>query len=140
MTSSTRSGGSRSPASQEGTGFIGTVVGVTILMVLLLFAVQVLFGLYTTSVVTAVTYDAARTVAGAGHGDSAAIQESAVSRARRQLGGAGDRADFRWDNDVDTIRLTVRARRPTLLPPSLAAGMGLGDIERTVRLRVERVR
>ncbi len=107
---------------------------------LLLLAVQVLVGLYATSVVTAATYDAARVMAGTDQGESAAGRALAERSARAQLGRSGERAAFRWDNDADTVRLHVQAPRPTLLPRSLATTVGLGDIERTVHVRVERVR
>ena len=139
MTRSTRSAGS-GPTNEAGAGVIGSVVGVTIFLILLVFAVQVLVGLYATSVVTAATYDAAKTLAGADQGDSAAGRVSAEATARHQLGRYGERATFRWDNDAETVRLHVRAPRPTLLPRSLAGPTGLGDIERTVRVRVERAR
>ena len=143
MSRSTRSAGSDSPTrrrSQEGAGVIGSVVGVAVFLVLLLLAVQVLVGLYATSVVTAATYDAAKVLAGADQGDSPEGRAEAERRARGQLGRFGERVAFRWDNDVDTIRLHVHAPRPTFLPRSLVSSVGLGDIERTVRVRVERVR
>lgn len=106
----------------------------------MLFAVQVLLGLYATSVVTASTYDAARVLAGADQGDSAVGRADAEAGARSQLGRYGERAAFRWDNDAQSIRLRVRVPRPTVLPRSLASGLGLPDIERTVTVRVERAR
>ncbi len=139
MSRSTRSAGKTTQA-QEGAGVVSSVVGVAIFLVLLLFAVQVLVGLYATSVVTAATYDAAKILAGGDQGDSTASRANAEDTARSQLGRFGERATFRWANDVDTIRLHVRAPRPTLLPRSLAHSVGLGDIERTVRVPVERVR
>ncbi len=144
MTRSTRSAGSAAAPSRaeddDGAGVISTVAGVTVFLVLLLFAVQVLVGLYASSVVTAATYDAAKVVAGADVGDSAAGRVNAEAGARSQLGRYGEKATFGWDNDADVVRLHVQAPRPTLLPRSLVSGVGLGDIERTVTVRVERVR
>jgi len=109
-------------------------------LVLVLFAVQVLLGLYTTSVVTAVTYDAATAVAGAdGRSDPAATRD-AEANARSQLGRYAQDVEFTWNLGADVVALTVRGRRPTVLPRSLVDGLGLGDIERTSRVRVERVR
>lgn len=116
------------------------MVGIAVFLGLLLLAVQVLVGLYATSVVTAATYDAARAVAGADQGDTASARAQAESNARGQLGRFGERAAFRWDNEDDVIRLNVRAPRPTLLPRSLTTTVGLGDIDRTVHVRAERVR
>ncbi|MDQ3756428.1 MAG: hypothetical protein M3394_01070, partial [Actinomycetota bacterium] len=56
---------SASCADAEGSGLLGTVVGGLVFLSLLFFAVQVVLGLYATSVVTAVAYDAAKAVAGA---------------------------------------------------------------------------
>ena len=125
---------------EGGGGVVGTFVGVLVFLVLLLFASQVLLGLYTTSVVTAATYDAAKTVAGADAGGAAAARADAESNARSQLGGLGQSVHFDWAPGTEAVRLTVRARRPGLLPRSLLSGVGLGDIVRTVQVRSERVR
>ncbi len=127
-------------ADEEGAGVVSTVAGVTVFLLLLLLSVQVLVGLYATSVVTAATYDAAKVLAGADEGDSAVGRAVAEAGARGQLGRYGDRTAFRWDNDAELVRLHVQAPRPTLLPRSLVSGVGLSDIERTVTVRVERAR
>ena len=127
-------------ANEAGAGVISTVAGVTVFLVLLLFAVQVLVGLYATSVVTAATYDAAKVLAGADAGDSAVGRANAEAGARNQLGRYGEKAAFDWENDAEVVRLHVQAPRPTLLPHTLVRGVGLADIERTVVVRVERVR
>lgn len=115
------------------------MVGVLVFLLLLLFAVQVLYGLYATSVVTAVTYDAAKEVAGSDGGDAA--RAGAQRRATSQLGRYGDDVSFDWNqSDAEAVRLTVRARRPALFPRALVGDSVLGDIVRTVRVRVESVR
>jgi hypothetical protein len=119
---------------------VGTFIGVAIFLVLVLFATQVLFGLYATSVVTAATYDAAKTVAGADAGGEVSARADAEANARSQLGRFGDDVRFDWQPAADTVALTVRAPRPSLLPRALVSGVGLGDIVRTVRVRSERVR
>ncbi|MDP8976594.1 MAG: hypothetical protein M3N28_09595 [Actinomycetota bacterium] len=142
MTRSTRSAADPDGVGpdERGAGVIATVAGVTVFLVLLLFAVQTLVGLYATSVVTAATYDAAKVLAGADAGDSAVGRVNAEAGARSQLGRYGHKAAFSWENDAETVRLRVQAPRPTLLPHSLVRGVGLSDIERTVTVRVERVR
>lgn len=45
---------------EAGTGLLGTLVGVTIFLVLALLAVQVLFDLYARSALSAAIFDAAR--------------------------------------------------------------------------------
>ena len=126
--------------TELGAGVVGTVVGVLVFLVLVMFATQVLIGLYTTSVVTAATYDAAKAVAGADAGGEAAARADAEDNARRQLGRFGDGVRFDWAVGADALRLTVRARRPTLLPRALAGGTGLAEVVRTVRVRTEVVR
>ena len=114
-------------------------------LALLLFAVQVLVGLHATTVVTAVAYDAAKTVAGAdaasavGGGRSAA-QARATADARRRLGRVGDDASFTWGATGDAVVLTVRAPRPRVLPAALVGGVTPPDVVRTVRVRIEAVR
>lgn len=139
MTRSRRSAGSH--RDQVGAGLISTVIGVAVFVVLLLFAVQVLVGLYTTSVVTSVTYDAARTVAGSDQGQSRAARADAEATAKRQLGRFAEHVSFDWArSDADAVRLSVRAERQTFVPRRLMSGVGLGPIERTAQVRVEKVR
>lgn len=132
---------------EAGAGILGTVLGAGVFLLLLLFAVQVLVGLYATSVVTAATYDAAKSVAGADVGESPLAKADAERTAQAQLGDFGRRVSFQWgevdedgDSLVDVVLLSARAPRPSFLPRSLLGGVGLGDIERTVRVRLERVR
>ena len=128
-------------ADEGGAGVIGTVMGAGVFLLLMLFAVQVLLGLYTTSVVTAATYDAAKAAAGADAAGSASARADALHNARSQLGGYGRRVEFSWgDDEPDSVQLTARGPRPSLLPRSLTGPVGLGDIVRTVRVRNERVR
>ncbi len=107
---------------------------------LLLFAVQALFNLYATSVVTAVAYDAARRVAVA-DGGTASIG-AAEADARRALGRYGERVTFDWSgtDDGQVVVLSVHARNPTRLLPALAGPLAFDEIDRTVRVRVETFR
>ncbi|HZQ28688.1 MAG TPA: hypothetical protein VFA94_13410 [Acidimicrobiales bacterium] len=115
---------------------IGTAMGAGVFLVLLLFATQVLFGLYVTSVVGAVAYDAAKSAAGADAGVDAAGDTAALTqRARDRLGALGPAAAFSWRRDDDRVALTVRIPGPGVLPPFFRR-----DVVRTVRVRVERVR
>ena len=106
---------------------------------LLLFAVQALFNLYATSVVTAVAYDAARRVAAADGGADSATE--AEADARRALGRFGERVSFDWSaSDGEVVVLSVRARNPTRLLPAMAGPLAFDEIDRTVRVRVEAFR
>lgn len=122
-------------SGQDGTGLIATVCGTTVLLVLILLACQVLFGLYARSAVTAAAYDAARVAAGAradgGHDD-------AERDARAALGRYGTRVRFIWAVTDEVVTLRVRAVNPGFLPHPLRRAMGVDAIDRTVRVRRER--
>ncbi|MGH2685610.1 MAG: hypothetical protein ACRDJP_09110 [Actinomycetota bacterium] len=127
---STRSG------AERGAGLIGTIAGVAVFLAFLLFAVQLLFNLYATSAVTAAAYDAARVVAGSAGGDVTRAED----RARQVLGRYAERVSFQWSLDADTVSLRVTAENPTFLLPALGGAVGFDEIDRTVRVRVERPR
>ena len=126
MTSTTAS----ASCAERGSGVLGTVVGGLVFLTFLFFAVQVVLGLYATSVVTAVAYDAAKTVAGAAAGGTEEAQRAATTAARRDLGRLGADAEFSWRREGDDVVLRVRAPRSSVL----------GDVVRTVRVRMESVR
>lgn len=123
--------------SEAGTGLLGSIVGVTVFLVLLLFAVHLALNLYATSALTSVAYDAARQVAGSDGGPDA--RERAGDHVREVL----DRMDpgaveLVWDVDrADVVSLTVRARRDS---PFLHVPLPFQEIERTVTVRWERPR
>lgn len=133
---------SRTSASgEEGVGLVSSLTGVTVFLVLLLFAVHLVLNLYATSVVTAAAFDAARVVAGR-DGD-----EAAAERQARELLDGYDEGDlaFEWsyrstdgDAEPDVVELRVAARHPTSLLPS--AVVPYQEVDRTVRVRLERVR
>jgi Flp pilus assembly protein TadG len=124
--------------SEDGAGTLSTILGAGVFVLLMLFAAQVLIGLYASSVVSAATYDAAKSVAGSDSGDAA--RGDAVANARAQLGEYGRRVTFDWSgSSADVVKLQARAPRPSFLSVSLT-GPVLGDIVRTVTVRVEKVR
>jgi hypothetical protein len=127
-----------------------------VLLILVLFATQVVFDLYARSAVTSAAVEAARSVAGFASGESdaanavAAGQGQAVAvaerRARAALGRWGDVTSFSWrflppNGPPAIVELEVRfdataagfnLSRPLALP-------GLNRFDRTVRVRVERI-
>lgn len=130
---------------EAGTGLVGSLVGVTVFLVLLLFAVHLVLNLYATSLVTAAAFDSARLVAGSDGGRPA---EAAAERQARDLldgyEGAGS-LDFRWrypstdgDDLPDLVELQVVATHPTRLLPGLR--LPYQRVERTIRVRLERER
>jgi hypothetical protein len=131
----------RSGAEERGAGLISTTAGVTVFLVLLLFATQVLYNLYATSVVTAAAYDAARVVAGAAaRGDPLDAEQQGAARFRHLLGRYGtdrvETVDFSESTD-DVVVLHVRSRNPNLLLGRIGRA-AFGVIDRRVRVRVER--
>jgi len=106
--------------------------GVTVFLVLLFTAVHLLLGLYATSVVTAVTWDAARIAAGSG-GDTA----NAEAQARELLGERAARTTFAWDTGGEAVRLTVTSQNAELLWPGFTRALGVERVERTVTVRRE---
>lgn len=102
-------------ADEGGSGLVGTLGGVSMFLVLVLFAVHLVLNLYGSSTVTAVAFDAARLAAGS-DGDEAA----AGAYAERLLAGYAARGalELRWSSDADHVRLRIVAEHPTadLLP------------------------
>ena len=108
---------------------------------------QVVVGLYATSTVTAVGYDAARRVASGevDHADPGAVAQAearAEGRARQQLGRFGRDVSFDWSrSDPQTVRLHLRATVPrTGMGQLVSRPIGLDVVDRTIAVRVEQVR
>jgi hypothetical protein len=126
------------PGGEEGTGLLGSIVGMTVFLVLLLFAVQLALNLYATSAVTGVAFDAARVVAGAGGGVEAVSTAEANARAvLADFESGGGRLDFEWSVAEDVVEVRVRARRPSLLP---GVPLPFEAVDRSVRVRREAFR
>ena len=127
------------PTSDRGSGLISTAAGVVVFLMFLLFAVQLLFGLYATSTVTAVANDAATRAASRASPTLRAIE----GEARTSLGRIGEDAHFTWaaddtngDGRDDTVVLTITVRPPRFVPGSLG-GSSPSEIRRTARARLE---
>lgn len=116
-----------------------------VFLAFLFFAVQLLFNLYATSVVTSTAYDGARQVAAADvdHHDPVAVEQAraeAEAHMRDLLGRYGERVTFDWSaSTADTVALRVRARNPRLTFAGLGHRLGFDEVERTVSMRVEQL-
>lgn len=130
--------------SDAGTGVFGSTFGFTVVLIFLLFAVQLLFGLYARTTVTAVATDLAQQAANEGPGafepDRLAFYDS---EARRRLGSYADDATFEFflddvdaDGVDDTVSVRVVADLPTLLPIHLVP-MSPTEFTRTMHSRLE---
>jgi hypothetical protein len=130
----------------RGAGLIGLLAGVTVTLAFVLFSMQLLMNLYTTSVVTSAGYEGARSVAGqrVDHTDPAVVataRRQAEHRVRHLLGRYGERVSLDWSASTpDVVALRLRGGAPRFLLPGLPAGLGTDEIDRTVRVRVERLR
>jgi hypothetical protein len=134
------------PSGDRGAGLIGTIAGVTVFLAFLLFAVQLLVNLYTTTTVTGAAHEGVQMVASheVDHHDSVAVANAraeAEAEVRGLLGEVGDRAELDWSASTpDEVALRVRVSTPRFLLPSLQASLGFDEVDRTVRARVEEVR
>ena len=125
--------------SEDGGGPISTWIGFVVFLGMLLFTVQALLNLYATTVLSSVAFDAARQVAES-DGSSGAIA-GAEAQARQMLGRFGSDVTFDWSATTgDDIVLRVRGRVPSVVLTPGRTALPFGDIDRTVRLRVERFR
>ncbi len=129
---------------ERGAGLLGTSAGLLVFLLLMFAAVQILFNLYATSMVTSAAYDAARSVAGF---DSAASRCAAVPAAERAFADAlGDYAtaagvSLTWTcTDPRSVRLRVQADHPSVLPPRMAGLGSLASLDRTITVRTEQPR
>ncbi len=128
-----------------GTGLIGSFSALVAFLALMLFAVQLLIGLHTASLVTSAAHEAARVVAAGNidHQDPVAVaraQARAEQRARQLLGRYGESIRLDWSaSDATTVVLRVEAAAPRFVPAGLSGQYGFGRIDRTVRARVERL-
>lgn len=124
---------------------VGALLGVTMFLVLLLFAVHLVLNLYGSSVVTAVAFDAARLRAG--DGGTVVSETEAEAHVLRLLAGyeRHGRLELTWsypdtdgDGDTDVVALRVVADHPT----NLMAGvrMPFQHLDRTATVRMERLR
>ena len=132
------------PHPDRGTGVFGTAFGFTVFLIFLLFAVQLLFGLYVRTTVTAVAADLAQRAANEGPGALGPTRVTAYeAEAGRRLGRYADDAEFRFalvdvdsDGTDDTVTVRVDADLPTLLPARLVPTSPT-RFTRTMRARLE---
>lgn len=128
---------------ERGAGLFSTAFGFTVFLVFLLFAVQVLFGLYARTTVTAATADLASRIARDAPGLDQGGIDARTADARARLGRYGDRVDFEvalvdadTDGVDDTVAVTASAELPVLLPVRWS-GASPHRFTRTIRARLE---
>lgn len=139
----------RSPrsVSDRGGGLIGSVAGLLVVLLLLTFSVQILLGLYTTTVLRATLHDAASRAANQGTAATGDVLDEIERGSTASLGDMGDRAtvslravDVDGDGGVDVIAGEAVAVPPRLVPVSFTRVVRFDRIRVGVRVRVERAR
>ena len=133
--------GTADPGDRDrGAGLLSTTFGLLFFLGFLFFAVQLLFNLYATSVVTSTTYDVAREVATTGHLPTDADCAAAESRGYERLGRYATRVQFDCDvtSDPDVVVVRVHAVNPRFLGPAIDTFVGFDVIDRTAVVQVER--
>jgi len=129
--------------NDRGAGLIGAIGGVSIVLFFLLFAVQLLVGLYASTTVTAIATDVAQRAAGRNANRSYTAIETYQREAEASLDGVHGQVDFSESTDVDgdgeldVIVVRVTAEAPRFVPAFLGGNLGIETIEETVRLDVE---
>jgi hypothetical protein len=129
--------------ADAGTGLIASFAAVVVFLAFLLFAVQLLVGLYATTSVTSAAFDGARLVAGdrVDHADAVALagaRQAGEARIRSELGAFGRTASIDWSGSTDQeVEVRVQGNAPRFLFPGLQDTLGTDHIDRTVRVRVE---
>lgn len=128
---------------ERATGVFGTTFGFLVFLIFLLFSVQLIFGLYVRTTVTAVASDLAQRAANEGTALNPERFASYENEARGRLGSYGDDAQFEFaladvdgDGTDDTVEVAVDASLPTLLPLKWAP-LSPTSFSRTMSARLE---
>lgn len=120
---------------------VGTSAGFLVFLLLLFAAVQILFNLYATSMVTSAAHEAAREVAGyTAASDRCAAVAGAEAGFVDALGdyGRDGYATLSWNcAGPDVVTVQVTANHPTVLPARMAGLLDLGRLDRTIVVRIE---
>lgn len=132
----------------RGSGMVSAIAGLTVFLMFLLFAVQVLFGLYATSTVRATLHDAAsRAAAGNPQGPQDRDLARLAAEAEDSLGAMGERTEITLrlvdddgDGTGDAVEGDAVAVPPRFVPPSIGGMVGFEEVRASVRVRVERFR
>ena len=134
----------RETTIERGAGTIGTAAGFLVFLLLMFSAVQILFNLYATSMVTAAAHDAARDVAGfRAADDRCGATTEAEAGFIEQLGayGRAGHATLAWTcADPDVVQVHVTATHPSILPARLGGLLSLSELDRTIEVRIESAR
>jgi hypothetical protein len=134
------------PAEDDrGAGMVSSLAGLTVFLLFLLLAVQVLVGLYATSTVRATLHDAASRAA-AQHSDEVDLA-GLSDQAEASLGAMGGRTEIQLrvidddgDGTADVVAGEAMSVPPRFVPRSVGGMLGFEEIRASVRVRIERFR
>jgi hypothetical protein len=136
----------RRRTSDRGTGLIGSVVGLMVVVLLLMLTTQVMLGMYATSTLRATVHDAASRAAGQGAAGPTHLDRLA-REAEASLGRMGDRTtitldviDVDGDGVADVVVGDGVATPPRVVPRSIGGMVGFDRVHAGVRVRIERPR
>lgn len=118
-------------APARGVGILSSVFGLMFFLVFMLLAVQVMWSLYATSVVTGAAYDAGRVAARTG--DPAAGQ----ARFENTIGEYDADVAITMPAGPGVVTVVITGENPTVLPDRFARVLPFGTINRTVEVRNE---
>jgi hypothetical protein len=131
----------------RGAGMVASLAGLTVFLLFLLLAVQVLFGLYATSTLRATLHDAASRAATGRAGTEPATLERLSAQAEDSLGAMGDRTDIELrpvdddgDGAADVVVGEAVSMPPRFVPRAVGGMVGFEEVRASVRVRVERFR
>jgi Flp pilus assembly protein TadG len=130
-------GGTRPPSDRDrgdaGAGLIGLMFSVLVFLIFLLFATQLLIGLYARSVVAGAAFDGAQYVARHPQDDG----RGALTTVQNEVGAT--LVTTRVTRDADYVEYTVVVSAPRFLSKTWLPDSA-DTIERTARARIERPR
>lgn len=131
----------RRPRCERGAGLLSTSFGFLVFLLLMFAAVQIMFNLYATTMVTSAAHDAAMKVAGYdASSDRCAAVPAAEASFVESLGeyGQAGHASLEWNClDPDRVVVVITADHPTVLPPAVAGIFGLSHLRKTISIRTE---
>ncbi len=119
------------PGAQRGAGVFASAFGLVFFLVFLLLAVQLMWSLYATSVITGAAYDAGRIAARTGDAGAA------VSRFERSVGSYDADVAITVPPGEGVVVVDIAGTNPTLLPQRWARALPFGTIDRSLEIRRE---
>lgn len=118
--------------AEDGTGPLTATFAVAMFLSFLLLSAQTLVHLSALSTASATAADAARRAAAVG-----GSCDDAVRRVDALLGTWGEAVDVTCRRDGDAVEVRVAGPSPARLAGGIAARVGIGEVDRAVRVPVE---